>query len=335
MKKQSKLVMMVLLGFIVFFTVLPVFAGGGQESADTGPENLKFGYVCKMLTNPWFIEEEAGIESKCDELGIDFISVDANLDDEACMQGVESMLARGVDALMLVVTDTELGPTIIDSCDEAGVALLTIDDPIFRTNGEQIPHVGMPTTEIGEMGGEALAKMAKERGFFEAGNNVKVMSVTVSFKPFLIERTQGYHKALIANTPLTEDDIIMEDNETGMFEQVLPVASALLNSNPDVTHWIITGINDDTTVACFRVLEEAGFNMNNVIGCGLGGYSLSYEEFEKGNDNYITSKLQPFKHGTEAVRVLHEYLTEGKEMPIFTKVLGEVVTIDNYKNYDW
>jgi ABC-type sugar transport system substrate-binding protein len=120
-----------------------------------------------------------------------------------------------------------------------------------------------------------------------------------------------------------------------MFEQVLPVAQGIINAHPEVTHWLITGLNDDSAVAPLRALEEAGFNMDNVIACGLGGYSLSTDEFKKGNKNYLTIKLQPQSHGSEGVRVLYEFITQKKPLKGFTPTSGVVVGFDDWTKYTW
>jgi len=52
---------------LMIITVAPAKANGGGDTADTP---LKIGYVSKMLTHPWFIQESQGIEDECDELGI-------------------------------------------------------------------------------------------------------------------------------------------------------------------------------------------------------------------------------------------------------------------------
>ena len=109
----------------------------------------------------------------------------------------------------------------------------------------------------------------------------------------------------------------------------------MLNSHPEVTHWLVTGLNDDSAVAPMRVFEEAGFPIENVIACGMGGYSLSYEEFQKDHESYIAIKLQPQMHGSEGVRVLYEYIVEGKPLAGNTTTSGVVVTKDEYMNYTW
>ncbi len=328
----------VLLGIVLAVALAaPVFAGGQKEAAGGAEkeDQIKIAYVCKMLTHPWFQAEEKGAVEMAEELGVEYFSIDANLDDEAFMQGVENALARGVDGLMVCITDAEMGPTVSQMAADAGVPVVAINDPFEDHNGNPIPHVGVDTYGTCYMGGEAMAALAETNGFFEPGNNVKVMSVNVSFKTFLHERTLGFQDGIMDNSPLTEADMITEDNETGMFEQVLPVAQSIINANPDVTHWLVTGLNDDSAVAPLRALEEAGFNMDNVIACGMGGYSLSYEEFIKGNENYLAIKLQPETHGSEGVRVLYEKLAEGKEIERFTTTSGVVVGIDTYEEYTW
>ena len=86
MKKITLIVTAVLL---VFALAAPIFAGGKQEKEAAGgeaEEQVKIAYVCKMLTHPWFQEEEKGAEEKAEELGVEYFGIDANLDDEAFMQ---------------------------------------------------------------------------------------------------------------------------------------------------------------------------------------------------------------------------------------------------------
>lgn len=328
---MKKYLLMLIVCVFTFSVLLSIVVAGQKE--DEG--ELKFAYVCKMLTHPWFIEEENGIKARVEKLGLDYVGVDANLDDEACMQAVDNVIGQGADALMIVVTQQSLGPAVVEKCREAGIPVITIDDTIEDSDGNRIPHVGLPTVETGIMGGHALAKLAKERGFFDPGNVVKVMQIDMSFLSVVHDRTVGYKAALQEDLPLKDDDFIVQDSKTGMFEENLPVASAILNAHPDVTHWIVTGINDDGAIAPLRVFEENGFPMENVLACGLGGYIMSYEEFQKSHNSYIVTKLQPFAEGEAAVQILYDYITEGKEMPEETLVPGVIVTKDNYMDFEF
>jgi len=62
-KRMLLIILVVALTAVFFINTGNVFAQGEKK--------LKFAYICKMLTHPWFIAEEKGIKAKCAELGID------------------------------------------------------------------------------------------------------------------------------------------------------------------------------------------------------------------------------------------------------------------------
>ncbi len=333
MRKVSKVLVIAAALSVAVATMGAWAAGNAQKDAE---KQLRFGYISKMLTHPWFIDESKGLATRSKELGVDYIAIDANQDDEAFMAAFDNLLARNVDAIFFCITDPKLGPAIVDRARAAKVPIMTIDDNIKDSKGNPIPHVGMPTTEVGYQGGEALANEARKRGFFKAGNVVKVMSVNVSFKEFLNERTLGYHAALKKFAPeIPARNFIDQDNKTGMFEDVLPVAAAILNANPDATHWIVTGINDDSALAPLRIFEENGFPLDRVISCGLGGYKSSLEEFQKAHSSYIVNKTQPYQQGYMAAQLMYDHIKQGKALPETTYVPGVIVTKENYTTFEW
>ena len=161
------------------------------------------------------------------------------------------------------------------------------------------------------------------------------MQIDMSFRSVMHDRTVGYRAALMEDLPLKDSDFIVQDSKTGGFEENLTVARAILNTNPDVTHWLVTGINDQGAIAPLRIFEEQGFPLANVLACGLGGYKMSFEEFQKPHNSYIVTKLQPFTGGETAVQILFGYITEDTPMPETTLVPGVIVTKENYTDFEF
>jgi L-arabinose transport system substrate-binding protein len=320
---------------LVLLALLTVFAFNAckKPAAETAEKKLRFVYVSKMLSHPWFIQEEMGIIKAAQELGIDYVGIDSNLSDEKCLADIDSVFSMNADALLLVVTNQSMGPNIAERCREEGVELVTIDDNIVDEFGNPVPHVGMPTKESGELGGKALAELAVKRNFFAPGNVVKVFQIDVPTTTVFAPRVDGYREALMANSPLGAGDFIRVDTTEGMYEDNLEVAAPVILGNPNVTHWIITGANDDCALAPMTVLEEQGFNMDNVLACGLGGYEMSLEEFKNGNKNYICIVLGPDEEGYQAVKILYDKIVNGTEMPATTLVAGSIADSENYLTY--
>lgn len=304
-----------------------------DSEANADKENLKFVYVSKMLSHPWFLQEEMGIKKACEELGIEYVGIDSNQNDEQCLSDVDSAITMEADVLLICMTNQSMGPNIAQKCKEEGIAMVTIDDNVVDETGAAVPHVGMPTKEVGELGGQELAKMANERGYFDEGNKVKVLQIDVPTTTVFAPRLEGYREALMKDTPLKEEDFIVVDTTEGMYEDVLEAASPIIVANPDVTHWIVTGANDDCALAPVAVLQEQGFDMDNTLACGLGGYEQSLEQFKAGNKNYIAIVLRPDEEGYQAVKIAYDYIVNGTEMPENTYVNGSIANSDNYLDY--
>lgn len=341
MKRSLKLLS---LGLVLSFAMSFVAGCGTAPATDTKattntdaaePEKqVKIGYISKMLTHPWFIQESMGLEKKAKELGVEYISIDANLKDEQTLSAVDNLIAQKVDGIAICATNQGMGPVIAQKCKDAGIALCTIDDNMKDGDSKDIPHVGMPTKEVGITGGEAMGKIANDRGYFKQGNVVKVLMIDVPTVSVFKPRLEGYKEGLMKTCPeLKDSDFIIQGSKDGMFDDGLKIANSIINANPDVTHWIICGGNDDCALAPMKVLEEAKFNMDNTISCGLGGYELSLSEFKKGNKNYVCIVLQPDVEGEKAMQMLYDNVVSKKEMPAMTLVGGSIATADNYLTF--
>jgi L-arabinose transport system substrate-binding protein len=303
------------------------------KATDTA-KKIKIGYICKMLTHPWFMEEEKGMKDKAAALGADFVSIDANLKDEPCMAAVDSLITQKVDAIAITATNQGLGPAIAKKLKDAGIALCTTDDPMKDDAGKPIPHIGFAVRDLAMQGGEALGKIANDRGWFKDGNVVKVMQIDVPGNSVIHERTLGYQDALKKTCPqLKDSDFIVQASPDGMYDKNLPVASAILNANPKVTHWIVTGINDDGALAPIKIFQEAKFNMDNVIACAFGGYELAQAEFEKGSKSIVAIGMPAYDEGALAMQTLYDNVVNKKPMPEMSAIPCKLVTPDTYKDY--
>jgi len=331
-----KKILVIAVSLLVFMAVFSWAGGQKAQPASAGAKSrsgpVKIAYISKMLTNPWFVTEDQGLKDAAAKLGVQYFSLDANLSDEAFDQALDAALAQGIHGLAMTITNQGNGPSVAMRCREKGVALITLDDNVVDENGAPVPHVGLPTKEVGMLGGEALAKLANERGFFSAGNVVKVLQLDAPNVTVLAPRLEGYKEALMKNTPLKDADFIRADTPDAMLENSLPVAQATIQAHPEVTHWIVTGVNDDTAIAGMKVIEEAGrIPAKNTLYCGLGGYSMSVEEFQKGNSSYITIVLDPYTEGYRAIEILNDYIVNGTPMPMQTLINGNIATLDNWQ----
>jgi len=351
MKKSLLWIVVLLLSvsMVAMFTLAGCEKGGAavaeEEEAEEAPaadeettaagEALTFGYVSKLLTHEWFQVESSGIKKFCDEKGIEYIAADANLDDEKCLELVDELITKGIDALMITATSMGMGPSVTEKCKSAGIPVVTIDDPLQDQDGNTVPHVGMPTFEVGYVGGEGLAELANERDFFKEGNIVKVLHGISSKLPTCTERADGAKDALLKNTTIDEQAFLEADIGDSGMDDALVGYSAVVSANPDATHWIAYGCNDDCGVGAIRIFEEIGISRDNFLSMGIGGYGLGLEELEKGNSSYITVTTRPDIEGYKAAEEIYLFLTENKPLEENIFVSGNITSVDDYKESPW
>lgn len=322
---------------LLMLCVVLILSLAACERNTTEPDRqmIRLAYISKDLKHYWFQQVVSGIRSRCMEYGIEYSAFDAHFDDETCMNQVDEIIAEGYDGLMICTTNQQLGAEIGKKCAEANIPVVTIDDTMRDHKGSTFSHVGMATREVGGIGGVALAKLANDRGFFDEGNRTAILELTVNSLSVFQERLDGYNEALFTNADLTADDIVLIDTPDGMYENNRAALSAYFSEHDssDVTHWIICGANDDCALSCMHQLRDMGFDMDHVIGCGLGGYELSIQEFEEGNPNYISIMLQPDVEGSKATELLYNCLVNDQPMSSSLLLGGKLATCDNYLVY--
>ena len=128
---MKKLITIICVVVVVLALVVPNMTSAAEKK-------LKFAYVCKMLTHPWFIEEENGIKAKVKEIGLDYVGVDGNLDDETFLQGVDNVIGQGANALMVVVTNQALGPAVVEKARAAKIPVLVVAIQLAGTRRREL-----------------------------------------------------------------------------------------------------------------------------------------------------------------------------------------------------
>ena len=293
---------------------------------------VRIAHISKMLSHPWFIAEMNGMDYAASRMNVEVTHFDADLDDEAFEQALDIAIAQGVDAIVMCITNQGLGPSVAMRLRELGIALLTIDDDIVDEHGNPVPHVGVPTKDSGIMGGEYLARMAHERGFFDEGNVVMALFIDAPSVTVLRPRIDGFMEGLLNNTPLTEADVLIPETTHAMLEDALEVARATITAHPHVTHWIVGGVNDDCAIAPLIAIREIGrVQEGNAIFAALGGDAQGVAQWREGNDSYIAVVWQPFAQGVKSIEILYNYVVNGVPMPLLTLVPGAVATVDNWE----
>jgi len=116
--------------------IVGAMTGCGSSTADTsstGPvsseQGFTIGYAGAIQANPNNKAVEDGIRTQASELGMNVVVTDANLDPNKQIADVESLVAQGVDAIIIWPLDPNGIQAALDKARQANIPIIVQDTP--------------------------------------------------------------------------------------------------------------------------------------------------------------------------------------------------------------
>ncbi|WP_394155849.1 arabinose ABC transporter substrate-binding protein [Loktanella salsilacus] len=294
-------------------------------------EEVKIGFIVKQPEEPWFQEEWKFADKAAAEMGFTLVKIGA-VDGEKLMSAIDNLGVQGVQGFIVCTPDVKLGPGMVAKAAANGMKMMTVDDRLVDASGEAIesvPHMGISAAKIGEAVGQAISDEVKARGWDLA--EVGAIRVSYDQLPTAVDRVEGAITALKANG-FPEANIFDAPQVKTDTEAALNAATTVLNSHPEIKHWVAFGLNDEAVLGAVRATESVGIAADNVIGVGIGGSDSAISEFQKPDPTgFIGSVIiSPKRHGYETAMNMFEWVANGKEPESLILTSGSLATRETY-----
>lgn len=305
-------------------TAEPAAGGGGTSD---GP--LTIALIQKQGDQQYFIDEANGAKEAAKEDGDVTINVvDVSTDSNKAISEVEAAIAQGVDGIIIVVPDTQIGPQVIQLAADAGIPLMAADDPIVDAKGDAAPFTGFDGTSMGEKVGADAARLYQEAGWTAA--DTRILSAYKQDQPNCVERVDGAIDAF--SQAVTDGPEVIEVGTDNSATDAQDKAGAVITANSGVKHWVVWGCNDENETGVVTALQNAGVAPADIIGVGLGAY-LTCKDWNAGQETGNKSALfiSGVEVGKAAVTSMIDLLRNGTELPPKTVANTEIVDASNWE----
>lgn len=307
--------------------VVAFAAAGSTYAAD-----VKIGFLVKQPEEPWFQDEWKFADQAAKEKGFTLVKIGAE-DGEKVQSAIDNLAAQGAQGFIICTPDVKLGPGIVAKAAANDLKVMTVDDRLVGADGnplEDVVHMGISATKIGETVGQALAEEIKKRGW----DMKQVGAIRVSYDqlPTAVDRVEGAIAALKAAGFPAENIYDAPQAKTDT-EAALNAATTVLNKHADVKHWIAFGLNDEAVLGAVRATESVGIPAENVLGVGIGGAESAINEFKKPTATgfFGTVIISPKRHGYETALNMYEWIANGKEPEKLTLTAGALALRSDYE----
>ena len=305
----------------------------GDASAASG-DAYKVAFACKFLTSVWFGPKGLAMEQRANELGMTYLGIDANNNEDAFMQGVQNAINQDVNGIILTPVNTAMLPAVVDLCKSAGVAYMTTDDPGVDSDGNAVPHLGLDDYALGQDSAEEMVKEAKARGFLDDPSKVSVVMIGVPAVEGFQKRVIGGYDVVSAAFPeIPEENYTWLDSKDGLVDNVVAQFSNTYQALAGKTeYWIILGGDEGAGAGTFPILEENGVDFSKVLLSTICGSDmlpvLMSESEDKANAIYFSGIL-PGPSGVALMDIMYDHFANGVPIPEFTGYPKNVVSKAN------
>jgi len=311
----------------VLFGTVALMAASSALAAD-----VKIGFIVKQPEEPWFQDEWKFADIAAKEKGFTLVKIGAE-DGEKVQSAIDNLGAQGAQGFIICTPDVKLGPGIVAKAAANDLKIMTVDDRLVNADGsplEDVPHMGISATKIGEAVGQTIADEVKKRGW-----NVKevgVIRVSYDQLPTAVDRVNGALSVLKA-AGFPETNIFDAPQAKTDTEAALNAATVVLNKNAGIKKWVAVGLNDEAVLGAVRATETVGIPADSMIGVGIGGADSAINEFKKPTATgfFGTVIISPKRHGYETALNMYEWVANGKEPEKLILTAGQLALRDNYE----
>lgn len=216
-----------------------------KEPAKTSSDDkLTIGLAISTLNNPFFVSLKEGAEKAAKEAGAELIVVDAQDDTAKQISGVEDLIQKKVDVLLINPTDGDAIGTAIEAANTANIPVITVDRS--ANAGKVVSHIASDNVKGGQMAGEYILNALGNKGQLVELQGIAGTSAAN-------DRGKGFHEAVDNKAGVT-----VVASQPADFDRAkgLTVMENILQGKKDIQ--AVFAHNDEMALGAQQAIEASG-----------------------------------------------------------------------------
>jgi len=248
------------------------------------------GFSQGTMNHPWRVAMVEGNQKYAAEklLDVELVVTDGQNDSGKQVADVESLIARGVDVLMISpLTSDALTPAVMDAM-EAGIPVVTLDR---KVNTPVTIHVGALNKPIGAQAAKFIAEKLDGKGNVIEIQGTAGASATVDRHDGFVEGIKGTDLNVVASQ---HADYLRENAAKFMEDQLQRFGPGEIQA--------VYAHNDEMALGAIQALEAVD-RLDEVVVVGIDGQNNAFEAIKEGK--LAATFVYPFV-APEGIQVAHK-----------------------------
>ena len=293
-----------------------VFAADGASEKVEGAEGLNIGATYYTLQTEFCMRMDNAAQKWAEENGVKYKSYDGNNDAATQLSQVETMIADGVDAIILNPQDADACSACVDAADEAGIPIIGVNTMV--NNDKLTAYVGSQDVSAGEDIMKYMIDYMKKDAF-----NIVVIEGPMG-QSAQLQRMEGIENVL---KDYPDIQILAQNTANWSRSEAMTLMETWITTYGDDIDAVVSE-NDEMALGAREAIEAQSMDIPRI---GIDGITDAVVAVESGKmiasdfqnaEGQITGALET------AVKCVNN---EDYEKELW--IPFEMITPDNYKDY--
>ena len=306
---------LVLVLAVMMVLALGVTTGlAADEDAAADGDAIRIGMTLYSLQNEFTVRLANAAQAKCDELGIELEVYDGDYDASTMIGQVETMIANGVDGIIIDPIDADACAVAVDIALESNVPMVGVNAMV--NHDELLSYIGSQDVTAGEMEMQYMADML--------GGEGKIVIIEGPLgQSAQLQRREGIDN-ILAKYP----DIEVLAEQTGNWSRAegMTLMENWLNTFEQIDG--IVGENDEMALGAINAAKDKGLEIPAV---GVDGITDALNAIKEGEMS-ASCFQDAWGQAQKSVEVLYDAI-QGNEVEEFYWIDFELITPDNVDSF--
>lgn len=313
----------VLAAFAASALAVTALAGcsGASGEGDGGDETFTVAYFAPSLGIGYWQNVGYGVEQQAAELGMEYVSYDADNSEAQQLANMNTAVTAGVDAIVIGPVSSTSVPPLLEIAKQNNIPIAFAGIGPDASQTDFTSAVTANNEETGKAEATFLCETALEAG----GNKVGMLSL-----PQDRENAQKYLKGAQAAFDDLGCELVQVLQTDGLtVQEAVQQTNDLLTAHPDIS--AIYGMYDEAGIGAVQVLEERGL-LEDIVVATADGSPATVKLVRDGKLDALFLQ-EAVGQGIDATTQVHLALTGG-ETEQRLELLMPMVTPDNIDDED-
>lgn len=293
-------------------------AASTTAAATAQAKKLRFAYLVKNLTNPYFIDQANGVKETCAKYGIEVTvqATEKETDIDKQIQIADNYLTQKFDAIIVAPLSSTAIVPLMKRANDAGVPFINIDTPadakeMEKLGAKRVTYVGADNYTAGEAAATGLIEALGGKGKIAVLEGTSGAESAESRKKGFNDKIKGTGLQIVASQPANYNR-----------NMGYTVFQSILAANPDIVG--LFAANDEMALGAVKAIDEAGLTGKiKIVGIN---FVKDAQDAIKAGKMYGSITQQPYEMGRLSVEkaidfinkkaVDPQYITESKLMKV-------------------